>query len=261
MQNRSSTPYASPVLPIRPGIAWDTADVSTVLFDPDTSNNTSTDDVVVPPLVDLTITKSHIDPVAVGGRITYTVTVTNNGPTLDPGPISISDNLPVSLVPVTAGGPGVTCGILLQLVTCTSDVPLGVDASLTVTIVADVLPSAYPSVTNVALVSTASTETDLSNNTATHRHRHTARTAGPREDAGRDVRRLRDVVDERHQPRAERHRAADRGGRRAPGGPDLCLRQRHGLGVQPCIGACRVHVCRIAGGRRDRTRDHPRHAG
>ena len=111
--------------------------------------------------------RRHTDPVAVGGRITYTVTVTNNGPTLDPGPISISDNLPVSLIPVTAGGPGVTCGILLQLVTCTSDAPLGVDASLTVTIVADVLPSAYPSVTNVALVSTASTETDLSNNTAT----------------------------------------------------------------------------------------------
>ncbi len=95
------------------------------------------------------------------------MTVTNNGPTLDPGPISVSDNLPVSLIPVTAGGPGVTCGILLQLVTCTSDAPLGVDASLTVTIVADVLPSAYPSVTNVAVVSTASTETDLSNNTAT----------------------------------------------------------------------------------------------
>jgi uncharacterized repeat protein (TIGR01451 family) len=54
-------------------------------------------------------------------------------------------------------------------VTCTSGAPLGVGESLTVTIVADVLPSAYPSVTNVALVSTVSTETDLTNNSATDR--------------------------------------------------------------------------------------------
>ncbi len=149
-----------------PGVS-NTADVTTDSFDPDTSNNTSTDDVVVPPLVDLTITKTHAEPVAVGGVITYTLIVTNQGPTADPGPVTISDDIPDSLRPVSAGGPGVTCAILLQLVSCSADTTLEVGGSLTVTIVADVLATAYPSVTNTAVVGTPSTETDLTNNRAT----------------------------------------------------------------------------------------------
>ena len=143
------------------------AQVATDTTDLDPSNNRSTDTVVVPPLVDLVIDKTHADPVAVGGLITYTVTVTNQGPTADPGPVTISDDLPDSLTPVSASGPGVTCAILLQLVSCSADNTLEVGGSLTVTIVADVLATAYPSVTNTAVVGTPSTETDLTNNRAT----------------------------------------------------------------------------------------------
>jgi uncharacterized repeat protein (TIGR01451 family) len=141
--------------------------VNSTTPDPDVTNNTSTDSVVVPPLVDLSITKTHADPVAVGATITYTIVVTNDGPTPDPGPVVISDALPDSLRPVAATSTDASCGIVLQTVLCTRNAPLPVGGTVTARIVADVLPAAYPSVTNVALVSTSSTETNLSNNTAT----------------------------------------------------------------------------------------------
>jgi uncharacterized repeat protein (TIGR01451 family) len=141
--------------------------VTSTTPDPDTTNNTSTDSVVVPAQVDLSITKTHVDPVAVGGTITYTIVVTNDGPTPDPGPVVISDALPDSLRPVAATSTDASCGIVLQTVLCTRNTPLPVGGTVTARIVADVLPTAYPSVTNVALVSTSSTETNLSNNTAT----------------------------------------------------------------------------------------------
>jgi uncharacterized repeat protein (TIGR01451 family) len=144
-----------------------TASVTSTTPDPDTTNNTATDAVVVPPLVDLSITKTHVGPVQVGGVITYTIVVTNEGPTPDPGPVVISDVLPSALRPVTATGAGAACGIVLQTVTCTVSGPLAVDGTVTVTIAAEVLPSAYPSVTNVAQVGTQSPETDLTNNVAT----------------------------------------------------------------------------------------------
>jgi uncharacterized repeat protein (TIGR01451 family)/LPXTG-motif cell wall-anchored protein len=149
-----------------PGVD-NTAVIASTTPDVDLTNNTSTDSVVVPAQVDLSITKTHVDPVAVGGTITYTVIATNAGPTPDPGPVVISDNLPDSLRPVAATSSDASCGIVLQTVLCTRNTPLEVGATVTVRIVADVLPTASPSVTNVAVVSTSSTETDLSNNRAT----------------------------------------------------------------------------------------------
>ncbi|HYN33782.1 MAG TPA: hypothetical protein VES40_14240, partial [Ilumatobacteraceae bacterium] len=157
-----------------------TATVGSATDDRDPTNNTSTDPANVPPLVDLAITKTHAGTIQVGGRITYTVTVRNNGPTPDPGPVRMLDTLPGSLTPVSATADGMTCAITGQTVTCQALAPLAVNAQLVITIIADVGPAAYPSVSNTAIVTTpgcsvgpaaaldtACPDTDLTNNAAT----------------------------------------------------------------------------------------------
>ncbi len=75
-----------------------TATVAAATADPDLANNTASDTVAVPAQVDLGITKSHQpQPLHVGDPAIYTLTVTNNGPTDDPGPITVIDELPAGL--------------------------------------------------------------------------------------------------------------------------------------------------------------------
>lgn len=157
------------------------AEVSTPTDDVEPSNDTAADPIVVPALVDLAITKAHVGPVVVGGQIEYAIVVTNNGPTADPGPITVSDTVPDVLVPLSADGDGLVCEISGQQVDCVAEAPLEVDASLTLTVVADVLPDAYPEVENTATVTTGDCvvgvpgaaavddcrDVDLSNNVAT----------------------------------------------------------------------------------------------
>ena len=142
------------------------AEVDSDTFDPDRNNNKDTDTVDVPALVDLAITKSHTGTFQVAQRATYTVVVTNNGPTPSPG-VVITDTLPAGLTYVSATGAGVTCAAVGQVVTCTAVEPLGVDKSLTIALTVEVLPTAYPGVTNVVSVSSPSEETRTDNNTAT----------------------------------------------------------------------------------------------
>ena len=136
---------------------------------PDTNldNNTATDVAMVAPLVDLAVTKTHAGSVQVGGQITYTVTVRNNGPTPDPGPVRMLDTLPGSLTPVSATAEGMNCAITGQTVACQALAPLAVGAQLVVTIVADVGPGAFPSVSNTATVSSPAEDVNVSNNSAT----------------------------------------------------------------------------------------------
>lgn len=144
------------------------AEVSSTTPDPVDPNNTTTDPVVVPPQVDLAIVKTHDGgTVRVGNTIGYTLRVTNNGPTSDPGPVTITDTLPGALKPITASGPGLTCNIAGQTITCVSAAPLAVGATRTVAVTATVLPEAYPSVTNTATVATPSEETSTTNNSST----------------------------------------------------------------------------------------------
>jgi uncharacterized repeat protein (TIGR01451 family)/LPXTG-motif cell wall-anchored protein len=133
----------------------------------DPSDNRSSDVVPVPALVDLAITKSHTGTFQVGQRATYTLAVTNAGPTADPGPITITDQLPPGLAFVSGGGDGWTCSAAAATVTCVRSDALAVGATTALPLVVDVLPAAVPTVVNVASVSTPSEETTLDNNTAT----------------------------------------------------------------------------------------------
>ncbi|MCB0965994.1 MAG: DUF11 domain-containing protein [Ilumatobacter sp.] len=140
-----------------------TATVGSPTDDADPTDNTSTDEVEVPALVDLSIVKTHIGQITVGNNVDYRLVVTNHGPTPDPGPVTIIDTLPTSLLPTGATGEGVTCAIADRTVTCTTIDPLAVDASITVVVTAEVAPSAYPEVTNTANVTTPSEDVDETN--------------------------------------------------------------------------------------------------
>ncbi len=127
--------------------------------------------VVVP--ADLSITKvDSPDPIAAGGELTYTVTITNG---LSPGGgatgITVTDTFPVGAVPKSAQWsgtppPGSTCTISAQRVTCTYAGILAAGASASVVLRADVLPSAPSPLLNAATVS-ATNDLNPANDTAT----------------------------------------------------------------------------------------------
>jgi len=134
------------------------------------ADNTATDTVIVPPVVDLAVTKTHRGSFVVGQQATYDVTVTNNGPTDDPGPITVRDTLPIGVTYSSFSGTGWSCSNSDQLVTCAYVSPLPMTAgsnSASLALTVDVLPAAYPSVTNSVTVSTVSEDVDPDNDTAT----------------------------------------------------------------------------------------------
>ena len=68
---------------------------------------------------DLSITKSDApDPVSPGGTLTYTLTVTNGGPT-GATSVTVTDTLPAGVTFVSAAGAGWTCSQSSGTVTCT----------------------------------------------------------------------------------------------------------------------------------------------
>lgn len=143
------------------------ATVTTSSDDQDETNDRSTDSVVVPPQVNLSIVKELTGKLRVGQQGVYTLTVNNDGPTLDPGQVTVTDELPAGLTFVSGEADGWTCAAAGQLVTCDREGDLAVDASETITLTVDVGAKAYPSVTNSAVVSTESPDTDPTDDKST----------------------------------------------------------------------------------------------
>jgi len=93
------------------GLLANTANMASGLTDPDPTNNADALITVVKPLADLTLSKDDSpDPVYVGQPLTYTVTITNNGPTSagifttslnygNGGNVTINDNSPANPYP------------------------------------------------------------------------------------------------------------------------------------------------------------------
>lgn len=145
-----------------------TVTVAAATEDPVADNNTATDQVTVPAQVDLGIVKSHVgDTLAVGDTAKYTLTVTNFGPTDEPGPVRISDPLPEGLTYVSATGQGWTCAAEAATVSC--ELPDGLAAAETsaVELSVEVAAAAYPQVSNTATVTSSAEDLDETNNTAT----------------------------------------------------------------------------------------------
>jgi uncharacterized repeat protein (TIGR01451 family) len=102
------------------------------------------------------------DPVTVGAQLTYTMTVTNNGP-LNAANVQVTDPLPagVTFFSVTPAGP--TC-TTTSPITCNLGT-LNAGAKSTITLI--VTANTAGTVTNTATVSSSTADPDVLNNTAT----------------------------------------------------------------------------------------------
>ena len=116
-----------------------------------------------PPSADLAINKSDSpDPVTLGSPLTYTITVTNSGPSSATG-VTVTDALLPVLTFVSATPSQGTCGGT-STVTCKLGT-LAISASATVSIV--VTPTQAGGISNTAGVTANEVDPDLSNNSAT----------------------------------------------------------------------------------------------
>ncbi|MFC9984962.1 isopeptide-forming domain-containing fimbrial protein [Microbacterium keratanolyticum] len=120
-------------------------------------DNTSTVTTPVPPLATLAVTKTAVGEFQVGKTGTYSITVRNDGPTEDPGPITVTDVLPNGLT--FAGSPDAGVSVAGQTVTWTLPDALAVGDEVTLTLEVSVGQTAYPKVENTATVQTPTTQT------------------------------------------------------------------------------------------------------
>ena len=150
-------PAAYPAVTNAVEVGSDTVDV-------DPSDNADEDDVAVPALSNLTVEKTHEGDVVVGEQARYVLTVSNTGPTEDPGPVTLTDVLPEGLTLVGATGEGWSC-TGAEAVSCEYAEVLEAGASTELVLEVDVAPSAYPAVVNTAAVDSPTEETDASDNT------------------------------------------------------------------------------------------------
>jgi uncharacterized repeat protein (TIGR01451 family) len=144
------------------GIITNTAQVSSLEPDPDTTNNIDYETTTISEAIDLAdvaITKSDFpDPVLPGELLTYTLNVINNGP-LSATNVIVTDTLPVevslvSIIPSQGECVGTVCTL--------GTILAGGDAS--VILVTEVNLNASGVITNTAQVSSLETDPQLENN-------------------------------------------------------------------------------------------------
>jgi large repetitive protein len=100
------------------------------IADPDTSNNSSTDTTAISTQSDLSLVKTSsggsnsstntVGELIAGSNVTYTLAVTNNGPSTAVGPITVVDTLPSSVTYQSSTGTNWTCNLVGQTLTCTN---------------------------------------------------------------------------------------------------------------------------------------------
>jgi fimbrial isopeptide formation D2 family protein/uncharacterized repeat protein (TIGR01451 family) len=122
------------------------------------------------PVSDLSISKVHNGTFGYGDNGSYTITVTNNGPTATSGTSKVTDTLPAGETYVSATGTGWTCSAVGQAVTCTSTSVVANGASFNpITLTVAVATSAGTSLANTATaaVDAADFDNDSTNNSST----------------------------------------------------------------------------------------------
>ena len=150
------------------GTLANTATVASTTPDPDPSNNASTDTAPITTSADLAVTKDHTGTIVAGGPVTYTVTVTDNGPS-DAAAPTVTDPIPTDLTFVSAGGPGWTCTYdgPTSTITCSATGPLGAGSSSVITVVTSLASDASGTLSNTASVTSTTPDPDPTNNSST----------------------------------------------------------------------------------------------
>ncbi|MGB1142085.1 MAG: SdrD B-like domain-containing protein, partial [Halioglobus sp.] len=152
------------------GTLSNTATVTSSVADTTTANNSATDsDTVLAPEADISITKTDgVSSATPGGSITYTIVVSNAGPSADPS-VSLSDSFPASLTPnytsVSAGGASGNTAAGSGDLAETLSMPVG--SSVTYTVTAAIDPAATGTLSNTATATASVTDTVPGNNSAT----------------------------------------------------------------------------------------------
>ena len=138
--------------------------------DPDLTNNNGSVTRNVVASADLSITKSHTGNFTAGGSNTYTLVVTNSGPS-DASAFTVTDTLPTGLTFVSGSstaGVNASCTNAGQIVTCTGGPAIGKGQTSTITLTVAIDPSLAGNSTlnNTASVSSTTPDPDTSNNTS-----------------------------------------------------------------------------------------------
>jgi uncharacterized repeat protein (TIGR01451 family) len=119
------------------------------------------------PVADLALGMTLSGSLVQGQNAAYALTVSNNGPNEESGPIVVSDTLPGGLSFVSGSGTGWSCSASGQTVTCTHAGPLASGATLdTLTLTVAVSSSVTGSLTNTASVDGAMFDNVAGNDTA-----------------------------------------------------------------------------------------------
>jgi uncharacterized repeat protein (TIGR01451 family)/LPXTG-motif cell wall-anchored protein len=142
-----------------------TAAATTTDPDPNAANNTSTVSTPVATAADLSIAKTANATFVAGADATYTLTATNNGPSVAQSTV-VADTLPAGLTFVSAAGAGAACTASGSALTCNL-AAVASGAAVTVTVTVHVSNSFSGSLANTATVSSATLDPSPANNTAT----------------------------------------------------------------------------------------------
>jgi uncharacterized repeat protein (TIGR01451 family) len=154
---------------LSPGTVVNTATVSSPTSPPIPDNESATDRTVIDTSADLSITKTHIGSFDAGADGTYTLTVTNHGPSDAALPLTVTDPVPAPLTLVSAnGGSAWNCTVSRSEATCTAVavLPVGSTAAAISVVVSTLSSQAATSVTNTASVRSATSDPNESNNSS-----------------------------------------------------------------------------------------------
>lgn len=120
------------------------------------------------PTSDLSISKTHIGDFYLNNPGDFTLSVTNNGPSITAGITTVTDTLPPNIDFVSAIGSNWNCSFVAPTVTCTTAQAVGDGVSFP-PIILKVIPRAGsdPQFSNTANVTTSNFDLNLSNNSST----------------------------------------------------------------------------------------------
>ena len=142
------------------------ASVSSATSDPAAANDSASEDTTITTTADLSLVKvDSVDPVVAGAGFSYTVTVTNAGPS-DAATVVLTDVLPVGITYVSATPDQGSCSESAGTVTCgvgTVSDGASVDVVIAVTVDADTPPG---TISNIVSISSATSDPSVANDSA-----------------------------------------------------------------------------------------------
>jgi uncharacterized repeat protein (TIGR01451 family) len=162
LTNGSSATVTIRVTPTTAGTLTNTASIQGGQSDPNTANNTATATTTANAVSDLAITKTDSpDPVLAGQTLTYTIGVSNGGPSPATA-VTVTDALPSGVSLVSAAPSQGTCSGTTTVACTLGAVAQGANATVTIM----VRPNVAGTISNTVNVTGAETDTNPANNSA-----------------------------------------------------------------------------------------------